>query len=268
MADADLDRRFGGLRRLYGVEAAQRLFDAHMVVVGIGGVGSWVAEALARSGVSRLTLIDMDHVAESNINRQVHALDTTVGQSKVQAMSDRVAQIHPGCRVNLVDDFVTPENWPGLLPPSDMPDVVVDACDNMRAKTALATWAIRSQTPFVTVGAAGGKTLAHRVEVADLLDVTHDPLLARLRYQLRRSGVVTKDAKRAQVCCVFSREAVAGPDASCAAGGVDGSLNCHGYGSSVAVTATFGMAAAAWAMSQVSATKKPSGLQKTGKTAL
>lgn len=268
MADADLDRRFGGLRRLYGVDPAQRLFDAHMVVVGIGGVGSWVVEALARSGVSRLTLIDMDHVAESNINRQVHALEGTVGQAKVRAMADRVAQIHPACQVNVVDDFVTPENWPGLLAPWAAPDVVVDACDNLRAKVAMASWAIRSHTPFVTVGAAGGKTLAHRVEVADVLEVTHDPLLARLRYQLRRSGLVRQGAKRAGVCCVFSREAVAGPDASCALGDTDGSLNCHGYGSSVAVTATFGMVAAAWAMSEVAAAKKAPSLQKTAKTTL
>lgn len=268
MADVDLDRRFGGLRRLYGVDPAQRLFDSHVVVVGIGGVGSWVVEALARSGVSCLTLIDMDHVAESNINRQVHALEGTVGQAKIQAMADRVAQIHPACQVNLVDDFVTPDNWPGLLAPLDAPNVVVDACDNMLAKVAMASWAMRSQTPFVTVGAAGGKTLAHRVEVADLLDVTHDPLLARLRYQLRRSGAVSKDAKSARVRCVFSREAVAGPDASCAVGDTDGSLNCHGYGSSVAVTATFGMAAAAWAMSEVAAAKKAQDLQKTAKITL
>lgn len=268
MHELDLDRRFGGLRRLYGVDAAQRLFDAHMVVVGIGGVGSWVVEAFARSGVSRLTLIDMDHVAESNINRQVHALANTLGQSKVCAMADRIAQIHPKCQVNLVDDFVTPDNWPGLVAHLTKPDVVVDACDNARAKAALANWAVRSQIPFVTVGAAGGKTQAHKVEVADLLDVSHDPLLARLRYQLRRSGLVGKNAKRAGVWCVFSREAVVGPDASCATGDADGSLNCHGYGSSVAVTAAFGMAAAAWAMSATTAPKKAQPVQKTAKSAL
>jgi tRNA threonylcarbamoyladenosine dehydratase len=257
MSEADHDRRFGGLRRLYGHAPAQQLFDAHVAVVGIGGVGSWVVEALARSGVSRLTLIDMDHVSESNINRQVHALGHTIGQSKVLAMAERVAQIHPGCRVHAVDEFVAPDNWPALIESSGAPDALVDACDQMRAKAVLATWALRTRTPFVTVGAAGGKTQAHQVEVADLLGVTHDPLLARLRYQLRRCGAVPRGAKRAGVCCVFSREPVAGPDESCAVGDGDGSLNCHGYGSSVAVTATFGMAAAAWVMGQVATAKKP-----------
>ena len=134
------DRRFGGMARLYGVDGAASIAKAHAVIVGVGGVGSWAAESLARSGVGELTLIDMDHVAESNINRQVHALEGTVGQAKVQAMADRVAQIHPACQVNLVDDFVTPDNWPGLLAPLDAPNVVVDACDNMLAKVAMASF--------------------------------------------------------------------------------------------------------------------------------
>ena len=109
------ERRFGGLRRLYGVDGAQRIFNAHVVVVGIGGVGSWAVEALARSGVRRLTLIDLDHVSESNINRQIHALEPTLGQAKAEAMRDRIALFHPDCVVDVVDDFVTPENWPALL---------------------------------------------------------------------------------------------------------------------------------------------------------
>src|SRR5205085_7217927 len=113
---ADLQRRFGGLERLYGMDGAAAIRRAHVAVVGIGGVGSWAAEALARSGVGALTLIDLDHVAESNINRQIHALDSTVGQAKVLAMRDRIAQIHPGCRVNAVEEFVEAQNWPQLLP--------------------------------------------------------------------------------------------------------------------------------------------------------
>ena len=237
----DEDRRFGGLQRLYGVEVAQRLRQAHVVVVGIGGVGSWAAEALARSGVARLTLIDMDHIAESNINRQIHALTSTLGQAKIEAMRARIAQIHPGCQVDVVDDFVSPENWPSLLPTK--PDALIDACDQLKAKLAMTLWALREKVPFVCVGAAGGKRLAHKVDVDDLSSVTHDPLLAQLRYRLRKHHGAPRDGKRMHVRCVFSREAVAGPAPSCALQG-DGTHNCHGYGSLVGVTATFGMCAA------------------------
>lgn len=239
--EAEDARRFGGLQRLYGVSGAQRIRQAHVVVVGLGGVGSWSAEALARSGVGRLTLIDLDHIAESNINRQIHALTVTTGQSKVVAMQVRIAQINPACRVDVVDDFVTPENWPALL--DEVPDALIDACDQVKAKVALAHWAIQMGVGFITVGAAGGKRLAHKVDVDDLSQATHDPLLARLRYQLRKSHGAPKEGKRMGVRCVFSREAVAPPDASCAIEG-DGSLNCAGYGSSVGVTATFGLCAA------------------------
>ena len=246
---ADDARRFGGLERLYGVAAAQCLRRAHVVVVGIGGVGSWSAEALARSGIARLTLIDMDHIAESNVNRQIHALTSTLGQSKIEAMRERIAQIHPACRVDTVDDFVSPDNWPGLL--SERPDAVIDACDQVRAKQAMATWVLREKMPFVCVGAAGGKRLAHKVDVDDLANVTHDPLLAQLRYQLRKHHGAPRQGKRIGVRCVFSREAVAGPDASCAIESADSSLNCHGYGSLVGVTATFGMCAATEVMNML-----------------
>ena len=156
MVDPDLQqRRFGGLDRLYGVTGAQRIRDAHVVVVGIGGVGSWTAEALARSGVGRLTLIDLDHVAESNINRQVQALTHTLGQAKVFALQERIAQIHPGCVVHAVDAFVDETCWLALLP--EPVDVVIDACDQVRAKAVLTAWAREQALPFVTVGAAGGK---------------------------------------------------------------------------------------------------------------
>lgn len=245
---ARFERRFGGLRRLHGMQGAQRVFDAHVAVVGIGGVGSWAAEALARSGVRRLTLIDLDHVAESNINRQIHATDHTLGQAKIEAMRERIHTFHPGCEVTGVDDFVTPDNWPALLQ-GERPDALIDACDQVRAKTAMATWATQAGVPFVTVGAAGGKQRAEAVQVADLAEVTHDPLLAQLRYRLRKHhGGARQGAMR--VACVFSREPVAPPDPSCAidGGGGDGSLNCHGYGSLVTVTATFGLCAAGWAI--------------------
>lgn len=237
--EADLERRFGGLRRLHGSAAYARIRGASVAVVGLGGVGSWAAEALARSGVARLVLIDMDQVAESNINRQVQALGSTVGQSKVEAMAARVGQIHPGCEVHAVDAFAEPGHWPALLP---VPvDGLIDACDDFRAKSMLAAWARASGVPLVCVGAAGGKRRPQAVECADLADVTHDPLLAGLRQRLRREhGAPGKGALG--VRCVFSREPVAPPAEGCEA---DGSLNCHGYGSSVTVTATFGFTAAA-----------------------
>ena len=235
------ERRFGGLQRLYGVSGARQIRRAHVVVVGIGGVGSWAAEALARSGVARITLVDMDHIAESNINRQIHALTTTAGQAKVQAMRERIALIHPECQVDAIDEFVTPENWPAVLP--CLPDAAIDACDQVKAKVAMAHWALTSSVGFITVGAAGGKRLAHKVDIDDLSKVTHDPLLAQMRYRLRKHHGAARGDKRIGIHGVFSREAVAPPDASCAIEG-DGSLNCHGYGSVVSVTATFGMCAA------------------------
>lgn len=247
---ADMERRFGGLARLYGVEGAARIQAVHVAVIGIGGVGSWAAEALARSAVGRLTLIDLDHVAESNINRQIHALTTTVGQAKVQAMAERIALINPACQVDCVEDFVEPANWPAIAPIEV--DAVIDACDQVRAKTAMAAWAMKTGTPFITVGAAGGKRLAHKVDVDDLAHTTHDPLLAQLRYRLRREHGAARDGKRMGVSCVFSREAVAPPHASCAIPEGDGTLNCHGYGSSVAVTATFGQCAAGWVLDHLS----------------
>ena len=243
--DADLERRFGGLRRLYGDAAYLRIRAAHVAIVGVGGVGSWTAEALARSGVSALTLVDLDHVSESNVNRQVQALGSTLGMAKVDALKARIADIHPGCAVVGVEEFVDAANWPGLLP-KDV-DVVVDACDDVRAKAVVAAWARERGAALVCVGAAGGKRAAERVEVADLADATHDPMLAALRQRLRKLHAAPRSGAFG-VRCVFSREPVATPlgdDESCA---VDGSLNCHGYGSSVAVTAAFGMVAAAQAL--------------------
>lgn len=245
----DADRRFGGLARLYGVSGAQQIRAAHVAVIGVGGVGSWAVEALARSGVGRLTLIDLDHVSESNINRQIHALESTLGQAKVLAMRDRIAQINPECEVHCVEEFVEPSNWPALLPAGV--DAVIDACDQVLAKTAMAAWALKSKSIFISVGAAGGKRLAHKVDIEDLSNTTHDPLLAQLRYRLRKEHGAAREGRKIGIACVFSREAVSPPDASCAVEG-DGSLSCSGYGSLVSVTATFGQCAAGWVLNQIS----------------
>ena len=245
-------RRFGGLERLYGVSGAANIRQAHVAVVGIGGVGSWAVEALARSGVGKLTLIDFDHIAESNINRQIHALDDTLGMSKVQAMQQRIAQINPQCEVQCVDEFVTPENWPVIL--NGNVTAVIDACDQIKAKTVMSAWAMQTKTLFITVGAAGGKRSAHKVDIEDLSLTTHDPLLAQLRYRLRREHKAPRDKKKIGVSCVYSKESVARADSSCEIeGNTDGSLNCHGYGSVVSVTATFGQCAAGWVINKISA---------------
>lgn len=259
LESADLARRFSGLDRLLGVAPADRVRLAHVMVVGIGGVGSWAAEALARSGVGRLTLVDMDHISESNINRQLHALSSTLGMAKIEAMRQRIALINPACDVRCLDTFADADNWASLV--AGGVDAVLDACDQVRTKTAMAAWAIQTKTPFITVGAAGGKRLAHAVDIADLSETTHDPLLAQVRYRLRKEHGAPKNGKKMRVACVFSKEAVAGPDASCAVES-DGSLNCHGYGSLVTVTATFGMCAAGWIIDKISR-REPEGGKNT-----
>lgn len=272
----NFDRRFGGLARLYGIAGAEKICAAHVVVVGLGGVGSWAAEALARSGVARLTLIDLDHIAESNINRQIHALDTTLGQAKVQAMRERIGHINPQCKVHCVEEFVDPTNWPDIaeLNLESEPSVsIIDACDQVKAKTAMATWALQykgikknqRKLNFISIGAAGGKRHAHKVEIEDLSLTTHDPLLAQLRYRLRKEHGAARLGKIG-VNCVFSRESVmqAAPIPKALNGGFvegaesdaiatqsDGGLGCHGYGSVVTVTSTFGICAAGWVLEKI-----------------
>jgi tRNA A37 threonylcarbamoyladenosine dehydratase len=234
-------RRFGGIERLYGSDAARRIAAAHVAVVGIGGVGSWTAEALARSGVGRLTLVDLDHVAESNINRQVHALEPTLGMAKVQAMRERIAQIHPQAVVQAVEEFVDAANVAQCVPADAQ--VLIDACDQTQAKAALIAHARATGRPCFTSGAAGGKRLAHRVEVADLASATHDPLLASVRQRLRKLHAFARSGAMG-VQAVFSRE----PVSAAAACDPHAGLACAGYGSSVNVTATFGFTLAALAL--------------------
>jgi len=249
LSPADIDRRFSGMSRLFGTDAAQHIQQASVAVVGIGGVGSWAAEALARSGVRNLTLIDMDHISESNINRQLHALTTTLGQSKVLAMQERIHLINPVCNLRAIDDFVTPENIESLLP-HDL-DMVIDATDQVSAKVSLAAWSLKTAKPLVMVGAAGGKKLAHWVDMADLASVTHDPLLAEVRQRLRKMGFVFSAKQPSGIHAVFSKEDITRPVVSEGVA-TDGNLNCHGYGSLVTVTATFGHCAAGWVLNHFS----------------
>lgn len=249
-ANSDLSRRFGGIDRLYGPGALTRLAASRVCVIGIGGVGSWAAEALARSGVGNLVLIDLDHVAESNINRQIHALDATLGQSKVQAMAERIAAINPACRVECTEEFISPENVTELLPACDG---VVDAIDQVRAKAALIAHCRAIGAPVVTTGGAGGRTDPTRIRVDDLSRTTQDALASKVRARLRKEHGFPRDPKKKfGVACVYSDQPIQRPrgGAACDVDGVPHALspqglNCAGYGSSVMVTASFGFAAAA-----------------------
>jgi tRNA A37 threonylcarbamoyladenosine dehydratase len=246
---ADLARRFGGVARLYGEDGAARLRAAHVAVIGIGGVGSWTAEALARSAVGRITLIDMDHISESNTNRQIHALGDAYGQSKVAAMAARIAAINPACDVRTIDDFVTPENAATLIRGYDL---LLDCIDQASAKAALIAQSRIERIPVITCGAAGGRVDATRITSGDLATIAGDPLLAKVRQRLRRDYGFPRDGDRRRkfdVLAIYSDEPVRRPAPECgAAGDFVGGLACAGYGSSVAVTATMGFVAAAAAM--------------------
>ena len=242
---ADLARRFGGVARLYGSAALQRFQAARVVVVGIGGVGSWIVEALARSAVGHLTLIDLDMVAESNVNRQLHALSGEFGKAKVNAMAERVLAINPSCAVTTIDDFVTPDNLETTLG-TDI-DYVVDAIDQVRTKAAMIAWCKRRGIPVISSGGAGGQIDPTRIEVADLARTIQDPLLSKVRSLLRKEyGFTRVPQKKFGVSAVFSSEPLRTPDtgANCSEPSSLAGLNCAGFGSSVCVTATFGFFAA------------------------
>jgi len=234
-------RRFAGLERLYGPGTSARLAKTHVCVVGIGGVGSWAVEALVRSGVGRLTLIDLDHVVESNFNRQIHALDETLGMAKVQAMRARIAQINPHCRVTAIEEFVAPDNVAAILPACA---AVIDAIDQRPAKAALLAHCRQQALPVVTTGGAGGRSDPTRIRISDLARTTHDPLCARLRASLRHEHGFPATGDFG-IPCVYSTEPIRRADGadSCASGPQGAPLACAGYGSSVAVTAAFGLAA-------------------------
>lgn len=251
----DFERRFGGVRRLYGEAGIARFKAAHVCVIGIGGVGSWAAEALARNAIGQITLIDLDHIAESNVNRQLHAIEGEFGKAKVTAMAERIWAINPGCRVHQIEDFVTVENVASLL--AGKFDAVLDAIDDARAKVALAAYCRQNQLPLVMTGGAGGRLDPTRIRTADLAHVAGDRLLAKVRNSLRRDHGFPRasvNAKKAPakfgIPCIYSDEPVIRPDAACDMENESLSgLNCAGYGSTVCVTAPFGMAAAAAALS-------------------
>ncbi len=252
----DYQRRFGGVSRLYGEAGLAKLQAMHLCVIGIGGVGSWAAEALARNAVGKITLIDLDNIAESNVNRQLHAVDGAFGMAKVTAMRERILSINPACQVTEIEEFITVDNIQQIL--HFHTDGIVDCIDDAYAKAALAAYCKSKQIPLVVTGGAGGRVDATQISTADLANVNGDKLLAKVRNLVRKNygfpkgkdGLKQKQTKMG-VFCVYSDEPIIKPVETCEVdAGVTG-LNCAGYGSSVCVTAPFGFAAAGLLLKQL-----------------
>jgi tRNA threonylcarbamoyladenosine dehydratase len=261
LMDADTNtnqnRRFAGVARLYGEPGLRAFEKAHVLVAGLGGVGSWAVEALARSGIGELTLMDFDHIAISNVNRQLHAIEDNFGKSKSEAMAERVRQINPSIRLNVIDEFLTPDNLDTHLHKNaENPYfVVLDATDDVKMKIALAAYCEgrdeigrarstqqknqkSSTIALIICGGAGGKLDPSRIKAADLAKTTQDPVLSKVRHALRKEyGFSSDPKKKLGITAIYSDE----PRQGVASGG----LSCAGYGSAVTVTATFGFVAAA-----------------------
>lgn len=237
------DRRFGGVARLYGPELRERFLKASVVVAGLGGVGSWAAEALARTGIGQLVLVDFDHIAESNTNRQLHALEGAYGKAKVEAMAGRIRLINPEINLIVHDEFLEPENLDRIIPETAF---ILDATDSVQTKIALAVWANKSERALVMCGAAGGKSDPTSVRCDDLSRTEQDALLAKVRQGLRQDHGFSRNLKKKiGIRAIYSHE----PRAGVASGG----LACSGYGSTVMVTAACGLAAAAEILNLIAA---------------
>ncbi len=257
---SDYETRFGGIQRLYGTQQSKLLLNAKFCVVGIGGVGTWAAEALARSGIGHITLIDLDDICTTNTNRQIHANITTVGKAKVDVMAERILTINPDCHVECIEDFVTTDNLFELFGDRQNPkfDVVIDAIDSIAAKTALIAHCHRNKMGLVVTGGAGGQLDPSLIQFGDLAKTTHDPLLSKVRNQLRRDYNFSKNPKRKfSVDCVFSTEQLSypQPDGSVCASKVTAEgtmrLDCNmGFGAATMVTGTFGFFAVSKAITK------------------
>ena len=254
-------RRFKGTQTLYGDSAFDAFAAAHIYVIGIGGVGSWVAEALARTAVGQVTLIDMDVLVASNVNRQLPALDSSFGQSKIAAMGQRMGEINPKIKLELVDDFLTPGNVANLLPSRDTVKqaalegqaiIVLDCVDDMSAKLAIALHCRFNKLKLICAGGAGGKTDPRQITVSDLKECYQDPLLARLRYKLRFEKGINQALKdKFGIKCVYSTQPpkVNKPDQG-------GGLHCGGYGSAVTVTSVVAMVMVSEALDMLTKSSK------------
>lgn len=254
-------QRFGGIARLYGEQALATFNQSHVCVVGIGGVGSWAAESLARSGIGTITLIDLDDICVTNTNRQIHALDGNIGKPKTQMMRERILAINPDCHCIEVEDFITQDNLDEYI--TNQFDYVIDCIDSIKAKTALIAYCKRNKIKLVTVGGAGGQIDPTQIQITDLAKTIQDPLAAKVRNELRRFYNFTKNPKRKfGVDCVYSTEQLIYPDGSggtCAAKTTsEGSMRmdcASGFGAVTHVTATFGFTAAARVLKKLAETK-------------
>ena len=233
------EQRFGGIGRLYTPEGLAKLRQSHVCVIGIGGVGSWAVEALARTGIGKITMIDMDDICVTNINRQIHAMTGTVTQLKTEVMKERVEKINPECVVEIIDDFITLENIPEYL--NRGYDYVLDAIDSVRTKAALIAYCKRNKIKLITTGGAGGQTDPSQIQIADLSKTIQDPLASRVRSLLRKEYNFSQNPKRKfGIDCVFSTQPLIFPKMGegCE---VSATMNCaNGFGAVTMVTATFG----------------------------
>ena len=248
--DSSLNARFAGVDRLYGRGSVARLQQRHVCVVGLGGVGSWAVEALARSGVGRMTLVDADEVCLSNTNRQLHALEGQYGRGKAEVLAERCRAINPALAVEVVPQFLLPSNLAELLDRGY--DLVLDACDSFRSKVELIAWCRRRKLPLVVCGSAGGRIDPTMVRVRDLSRTEHDAMLALIRKKLRSEFNFPKSPKRYfGVPAVYSLENVRYPQADGTVCGirpaVDGDaalkLDCgSGLGAATHITGAFAFA--------------------------
>ncbi|WP_018690762.1 tRNA cyclic N6-threonylcarbamoyladenosine(37) synthase TcdA [Algicola sagamiensis] len=260
MSEQAYEHRFGGIARLYGHKALAIFREVHICVIGIGGVGSWVAEALARSGIGEITLIDLDDICVTNTNRQIHALKQTIGEAKVDVMADRLREINPDIQVNVIEDFITTENLQAHI--TETFDYVVDAIDGVKSKAALIAHCKRRKIPVITTGGAGGQTDPTQICIGDVAKTVQDPLMSKVRSMLRREYGFSKNPKRKfGVDCVYSTEQLVYPNADgtvChAKSSADGSmrLDCNaGFGATTVVTASFGFVAVSRVLKKLSKT--------------
>ncbi|MCF9033419.1 tRNA threonylcarbamoyladenosine dehydratase [Acinetobacter nectaris] len=237
--DDEYERRFAGVEKIYTTSSFEQYTQSHVMVIGIGGVGSWAVEALARTGVGQLTLIDMDVLAASNINRQLPALTSTLGHEKIEVMAQRCREINPRIQINLVDDYLSDDNLKEIM--ASKPDVVLDCIDDVKAKFALMLHCRFNKIPLIVSGGAGGKLDPLKIRVADLSKTEQDPMLAKLRSQLRAKGICKKPKEKFGITCVYSIDNPFSSADVCATAG----LRCGGYGSAVVVTSSFAMVAVA-----------------------
>lgn len=249
LQDDEYERRFAGVEKIYGDEAFRQYEHSHVMVIGIGGVGSWAVEALARTGIAELTLVDMDVIAASNINRQLPALSSTLGREKIEVMAERCLSINPRIRINMVDDYLTADNVKELL--FNPPDVVLDCIDDVKAKLALMLHCRFNKIPLIVSGGAGGKLDPLKIRVADLSKTEQDPMLAKLRSQLRSKGICKKPKDKFGITCVYSVDNPFSSAEVCASAG----LRCGGYGSAVVVTSSFAMIAVSEVLKKLASKK-------------